>query len=61
MGRYVIRRVLQFIPTVLGTMFLLHYITSLGIQLTGNPVRALFGDRTPTPAMLEASRRATAT
>ena len=40
MGRYVIRRVLQFIPTVLGTMFLLHYITSLGIQLTGNPVRA---------------------
>ncbi|MDV3219875.1 MAG: ABC transporter permease [Intrasporangium sp.] len=54
MGRYVIRRVLQFIPTVLGTMFLLHYITSLGIQLTGNPVRALFGDRTPTPAMLAA-------
>ena len=54
MGRYVIRRVLQFIPTVLGTMFLLHYITSIGIQLTGNPVRALFGDRTPTPAMLEA-------
>ena len=54
MGRYVIRRVLQFIPTVLGTMFLLHYITSLGIQLTGNPVRALFGDRTPTPAMLQA-------
>jgi len=53
-GRYVIRRVLQFIPTVLGTMFLLHYITSLGIQLTGNPVRALFGDRTPTPAMLAA-------
>jgi peptide/nickel transport system permease protein/oligopeptide transport system permease protein len=46
--------VLQFIPTVLGTMFLLHYITSLGIQLTGNPVRALFGDRTPTPAMMAA-------
>ncbi|ADU49930.1 binding-protein-dependent transport systems inner membrane component [Intrasporangium calvum DSM 43043] len=54
MGRYVIRRVLQFIPTVLGTMFLLHYLTSLGIQLTGNPVRALFGDRTPTPAMMAA-------
>lgn len=54
MGRYVIRRVLQFIPTVLGTMFLLHYVTSLGIQLTGNPVRALFGDRTPTPAMMAA-------
>jgi peptide/nickel transport system permease protein/oligopeptide transport system permease protein len=47
MGRYVIRRLLQFIPTVLGTMFLLHYLTSLAIQFNGNPVRALFGDRTP--------------
>ncbi|MER7458170.1 ABC transporter permease [Micromonospora sp. NPDC126480] len=54
MGRYVIRRLLQFIPTVLGTMFLLHYITSLAIQFSGNPVRALFGDRTPPPALLEA-------
>lgn len=54
MGRYIIRRLLQFIPTVLGTMFLLHYITSVGIQLSGNPVRALFGDRTPTPAQVEA-------
>jgi ABC-type microcin C transport system permease subunit YejB len=31
MGRYILRRLLQFIPTVLGTMFLLHYIVSLGI------------------------------
>ncbi|MFI7021625.1 ABC transporter permease [Micromonospora sp. NPDC049900] len=54
MGRYVIRRLLQFIPTVLGTMFLLHYLTSLAIQFSGNPVRALFGDRTPPPALLEA-------
>ncbi|WP_341717568.1 ABC transporter permease [Micromonospora sp. FIMYZ51] len=54
MGRYVIRRLLQFIPTVLGTMFLLHYITSLAIQFSGNPVRALFGDRTPPPALLQA-------
>ncbi|NJP33232.1 ABC transporter permease [Micromonospora thermarum] len=54
MGRYVIRRLLQFIPTVLGTMFLLHYMTSLAIQFSGNPVRALFGDRTPPPALLEA-------
>ena len=37
MGRYVIRRLLQFIPTVLGTMFLLHYVTSVGIQLTRQP------------------------
>ncbi|MGC5030113.1 ABC transporter permease [Micromonospora sp. DT229] len=54
MGRYVIRRLLQFIPTVLGTMFLLHYMTSLAIQFSGNPVRAIFGDRTPPPALLQA-------
>jgi len=53
-GRYIVRRLLQFIPTVLGAMFLLHYLTSVGIQLTGNPVRAIFGDRTPSPALLRA-------
>ena len=54
MGRYVIRRLLQFIPTVLGTMFLLHYVTSVGIQLSGNPVRALFGDRQPPQSLIDA-------
>jgi oligopeptide transport system permease protein len=54
MGRYVIRRLLQFIPTVVGAMALLHYLTSVGIQLTGNPVRAFFGDRTPSPALVAA-------
>jgi peptide/nickel transport system permease protein/oligopeptide transport system permease protein len=53
MGRYVIRRLLQFIPTVIFTMFLLHYLTTLAIQFTGNPVRALFGDRQPPPEVLE--------
>ena len=52
MGRYVTRRLLQFIPTVLGAMFLLHYLTSIGIQFSANPVRALFGDRTPSPELL---------
>jgi oligopeptide transport system permease protein len=56
-GRYVIRRLLQFIPTVLGTLFLLHYLTSVGMQLTGNPVRALFGDRRPSPETVEAITR----
>jgi peptide/nickel transport system permease protein/oligopeptide transport system permease protein len=51
-GRYVTRRLLQFIPTVLGAMFLLHYLTSIGIQFSANPVRALFGDRTPSPELL---------
>jgi oligopeptide transport system permease protein len=54
MGRYVIRRLLQFIPTVLGTMFLLHLLTSFAIQFSGNPVRALFGDRTPPESVLNA-------
>jgi peptide/nickel transport system permease protein/oligopeptide transport system permease protein len=53
MGRYVIRRLLQFIPTAFFALFLLHYMTSVGIQLTGNPARALFGERTPPPALLE--------
>lgn len=53
MGRYVIRRLLQFIPTVLGAIFLLHYLTSVGIQFSANPVRALFGDRTPPPQLLQ--------
>lgn len=52
MGRYVTRRLLQFIPTVLGALFLLHYLTSVAIQLTGNPVRALFGDRMPPESVL---------
>jgi ABC-type dipeptide/oligopeptide/nickel transport system permease component len=53
-GTYVIRRLLQFIPTTLGAIFVLHYLTSVSIQLGGNPVRALFGDRRPTEAQLGA-------
>lgn len=53
MGRYFIRRLLQFIPTVLGAMFVLHYLTSIGIQFTANPVRALFGDRQPPEQLLQ--------
>lgn len=52
MGRYVVRRLLQFIPTVLGALFLLHYVTSVGIQFSANPVRAMFGDRQPSPELL---------
>jgi peptide/nickel transport system permease protein/oligopeptide transport system permease protein len=35
-------------------MFLLHYLTSVGIQFSGNPVRALFGDRTPPQSLVDA-------
>ncbi|MGH3661650.1 MAG: ABC transporter permease [Micromonosporaceae bacterium] len=57
MGRYVIRRLLQFVPTLIGAFFLLHYIVVLGVQLRGNPARAFFGDKRPTEAMLEAVKR----
>ncbi len=54
MGRYILKRLLQFIPTVIGSIFLLHYLVVLGIQINGNPARAMFGERTPTPAQLQA-------
>jgi ABC-type dipeptide/oligopeptide/nickel transport system permease component len=56
MGRYLARRLLQFIPVVIGTMFLLHYITTLGIQFNGDPIRALFGDQRPPESVLNAMR-----
>src|SRR5256885_11129170 len=52
--RYLARRLLQFVPTLLGALFLLHYLIVLSIQLNGNPARALFGDRAPTPEQLAA-------
>ena len=57
MGRYTIRRILQFVPVLIGTMFLLHYLQTLSIQLGGNPVRAMFGDRQPPPETLAAVTR----
>ncbi|HEX6151124.1 ABC transporter permease [Nocardioides sp.] len=47
MGRYVARRLIQFIPTILGTLFLLHLLSILTIQIVGDPVRALFGENAP--------------
>jgi ABC-type dipeptide/oligopeptide/nickel transport system permease component len=57
-GRYTIRRLLQFIPVVLGTMFLLHYMQTLSFQINGNPIRAMFGDRQPPPETIAALTRA---
>lgn len=53
MGRYVVRRLLQMIPVFFGTTFLLYLAVFL---LPGDPVRALFGDRTPPPNVVEAIR-----
>lgn len=56
MGRYLARRLLQFIPVVIGTLFLLHYLSVLSIQFNGDPIRALFGDNAPPEAVLEQMR-----
>ena len=47
MGRYVARRLLQFIPVIIGTLFLLHLLSVLTVQYVGDPVRALFGENAP--------------
>lgn len=57
MGRYTVRRLLQFVPVLFGTMFLLHYLQAVSIQVNGNPVTALFGDRQPPPETLAAITR----
>jgi peptide/nickel transport system permease protein/oligopeptide transport system permease protein len=57
MGRYLVRRLLQFVPTLLGALFILHYLMTLGIQLNGDPARAVFGDRTPSASQLRAMQQ----
>lgn len=54
MGRYIARRVLQAVLTLFLVMFLLHYLTTLAIQLNGSPALAFFGDRSPSAAQLAA-------
>lgn len=53
MGRYVARRLIQFIPVILGTLFLLHLLSTITIQVVGDPVRALFGENAPPAAVIE--------
>ena len=42
MGKYLLRRILQMIPVVLGTTFLVYALVFL---LPGDPVKAMFGDK----------------
>ncbi len=53
MGRYVARRLIQFLPVILGTLFLLHMLSTVTIQVVGDPVRALFGENAPPAAVIE--------
>ncbi|MEO8093853.1 MAG: ABC transporter permease [Pseudolysinimonas sp.] len=50
---YVIRRLLQIIPVFIGTTLLIYFLV---FALPGDPLLALFGDKTPNPAVLERLR-----
>jgi peptide/nickel transport system permease protein/oligopeptide transport system permease protein len=51
MGRYLIRRILLFIPVFIGTTFL---IFTLVFLIPGDPIRALAGDRQMSQSTLDA-------
>ncbi|AJM77929.1 ABC transporter permease [Rathayibacter toxicus] len=47
---YIIRRLIHAVPVLLGTTFLIYFMV---FSMPGNPVLALFGDKTPTPTQLK--------
>jgi oligopeptide transport system permease protein len=53
LGRYLIRRMLQFIPVFFGATFL---IFALVFLMPGDPIRALSGDKPLPPEVVEAIR-----
>jgi len=54
MGRYIARRLVQAVVTLLLVVVVLHLLTTLAIQLNGNPAEAFFGDRVPSSSQLAA-------
>src|SRR5918994_1947311 len=54
MGRYILRRSLLGVATLLLVMFVLHLLTTFAIQLNGNPALAFFGEKVPTQEQLAA-------
>lgn len=53
MAGYILRRLLQAIPVLLGTTFLIYFMV---FAMPGDPIVALFGDKTPPPSVIEALR-----
>ncbi len=49
MTGYIFRRILQAIPVFLGTTFLIYFMV---FAMPGDPIVALFGDKTPNPAVV---------
>lgn len=54
MGRYIARRLVQAVVTLLLVVVVLHLLTTFAIQLNGNPAEAFFGDRVPSASQLAA-------
>lgn len=53
MLRYIIFRVLQVIPVLLGTTFLIYFMV---FAMPGDPVAAMFGEKVPSDAVLDRLR-----
>ena len=53
MAGYILRRILQAIPVLLGTTFLIYFMV---FAMPGDPIVALFGDKTLPPQVIEALR-----
>lgn len=53
MLRYIVLRVLQVIPVLLGTTFLIYFLV---FAMPGDPILAMFGDRTPSEALVNKLR-----
>ena len=53
MLRYILLRLLQVIPVLLGTTFLIYWMV---FAMPGDPIAAMFGDRQPSEAVLERLR-----
>ncbi|MEV7183767.1 ABC transporter permease [Kitasatospora sp. NPDC093102] len=54
MGRYVIRRLLQAIPVLIGATFLIYWLV---FKLPGDPVQALAGEKRADPIVAEMLRQ----
>lgn len=53
MLRYIFFRILQVIPVLLGTTFLIYFMV---FSMPGDPIAAMFGDRQPSEALLNRLR-----
>ncbi|MDQ1206521.1 ABC transporter permease [Microbacterium sp. BG28] len=48
---YILRRILQVIPVFLGSTLLIYFLV---FAMPGNPILALFGDKTPSQSVIDA-------